>query len=120
MIMIPFKNFEIQRITIADSVEDIRPLHDAHYMETETKYKHHQVKVNYPHMIACEAAGTMVCFGARLADTQRLVAYLFVYVSPSAHDSSVNAVEDAYFIVPEHRGSGLARRLLQYTQQRLK
>lgn len=120
MIVVPFKDFEIQRIVIEDSVADIRPLHDAHYLETEKAYKHHQCKVNYDHMIACERAGTMVCFGARLADTQRLVAYLFVYVSPSAHDSSLNAVEDAYFIVPEHRATGLARRLLKYSEQRLK
>lgn len=120
MIVIPFKDFEIQRILIADSVEEVRPLHAAHYAETETKYKKHQVAVKYDHYVACEKAGTLQVFGARLAATQQLVAYLFVYVSPSAHDSSMVATEDMYFILPEHRGSGLARRLLQYSKARLK
>lgn len=120
MITIPFKNFLIQQIPIRESIEDIRPLHAAHYAETEVKYKHHTVGVNYAHMAACDEAGTMRCFGARLVDTNQLVAYLFVYISPSAHDSSLSAVEDAYFIMPEYRGSGLARRLLQYSEKRLK
>ncbi len=115
-----FKNFEVQRVSIEDCVEEIRPLHAAHYLETETKYKRHDVGVKYDHYIACEKAGTLQVFGARLADTQQLVAYLFVYVSPSAHDSSMVATEDMYFILPEHRGSGLARRLLQYSKARLK
>lgn len=120
MISIPFKNFLIENVRVKDSIEDIRPLHEAHYAETETKYKHHTVAVNYEHMARCDEAGTMRCFGARLVDSQQLIAYLFVYISPSAHDSSLCAVEDAYFIMPEYRGSGLARRLLQYSEKRLK
>ena len=120
MITIPFKNFLIQRVPIWASKEDIRPLHEAHYAETETRYKSHKVGVNYEHMGKCDDAGTMRCFGARLVDSQQLIAYLFVYISPSAHDSSLCAVEDAYYIMPEYRGSGLARRLLQYSEKRLK
>src|SRR5271165_4981036 len=107
MIEVPFKNFMIGRVHIGQCIEDIRPLHAAHYAETETKYKKHQVAVNYTHMVDCDNAGTMRCFGARLVDSQQLVAYLFVYITPSAHDSSLCAVEDAYFIMPEYRGSGL-------------
>jgi GNAT superfamily N-acetyltransferase len=43
-----------------------------------------------------------------------------VYIGPSAHDSSVIASDDGYYIMPEYRGSGLARRLLQYSDKRLK
>lgn len=120
MIEIPFKNFLIGGLSVADSHDEIALLDTAHYGETEVKYKSHTVKVNYPHFIACEKAGTLVCFGARLADTGRLVAHFRVYISPSAHDSSLVAVEDAYYLVPEYRGSGLARRLLQYSEKRLK
>jgi GNAT superfamily N-acetyltransferase len=118
--IIPFKNFLIQSVSIRPSIEDIRPLHEAHYAETETKYKHHKVGVNYEHMSKCDENGTMKCFGARLVDTEQLIAYLFVYITKSAHDSSLGAVEDAYYIMPEYRGSGLARRLLQFSEKRLK
>ena len=120
MIMIPFKDFVIGRLSMTDCHEEIAVLDNAHYVETETKYKSHTVKVNYPHFIACEKAGTLHCFGVRLAESTQLVAHLRVYVSPSAHDSSLVATEDAYYIVPEYRGSGLARRLLQYSKKRLK
>lgn len=115
-----FKNYEIGQVSIADNVEKIRPLHVAHYQETETKYKHHTVNVNYDHMIACEARGTMFLFGARTVDTQELIAYLFMYLNPSAHDDSMVATADAFFILPEHRSTGVARRLLQFTEASLK
>jgi GNAT superfamily N-acetyltransferase len=120
MIAIPFKNFLIERIPIWESKDEIKPLHEAHYAETETRYKKHTVAVNYAHMGKCDDEGTMRCFGARLVDSERLVAYLFVYINHSAHDSSLCAVEDAYYVLPEYRGSGLARRLLQYSEKRLK
>jgi len=118
--IIPFKNFEIQTIKMADCVEELRPLREAHYFETEPVYKHHSVNVNWPHFVACEAAGTAKCYGARLVDSQQLIAYLLVYVVPSAYDSSMIASDDGYYIVPEYRGSGLARRLLQFSEKRLK
>jgi GNAT superfamily N-acetyltransferase len=120
VIEIPFKEFLIGRIPIRANIEEIRPLHAAHYAETEVKYKHHTVDVDYAHMAACDDAGTMRCFGARLVDSQQLCAYLFTYISKSAHDSSMVAMEDAYYVMPEYRGSGLARRLLQYSKKRLK
>ncbi len=120
MIEIPFKNFLIGRVHLKDSVEDIRPLHAAHYAETEPAYKHHTAGFNYPHYVACDEAGSVRCFGARLVDSQQLIAYLMVYIGPSAHDSSVIASDDGYYIMPEYRGSGLARRLLQYSEKRLK
>jgi GNAT superfamily N-acetyltransferase len=120
MIEIPFKNFLIGRIEIRSAVEDIKPLHAAHYVETE-KYKlRHKAGFNYEHMASCQEAGMMHAFGARLVDSQQLIAYLFVYVTPSTHDSSLVASDDGYYVVPEYRGSGLGRRLLQYSEKRLK
>lgn len=120
MISIPFKNFVIERLPILPNAEEIKPLHTAHYQETESRYKHHTVAVDYEYMGKCEDEGRMVCFGARLVDSEQLVAYLFFWISRSVHDGALNALEDAFYIVPEHRGSGLARRLLNYAENRLK
>jgi len=118
--MTPFKTYLIGQIGIAEHVDQLRPLHARHYSETEVHYKKHRVGVNYPHYIACEARGTLFCFGAKIASTDELVAYLFMYLSPSAHDSSMVATADMYYLLPEHRGSGIARRLLQVAEERLK
>jgi GNAT superfamily N-acetyltransferase len=115
-----YKGYDIERISIADSVEELKLLHAAHYAETEVHYKSHQVGVNYTHYIESEAKGSVYCFGARLVDTGQLVAYLFMYLAPSAHDSSVVASADMFFLVREHRGSGIARRLLQIAQDCMK
>ena len=120
MIEIPYKNFLLGKIAIWPSVEDIKPLHAAHYAETE-KYKlRHSAGFNYAHMAKCQETGIMHAFGARLVDTGQLVAYLFVYVTHSTHDSSLVASDDGYYVMPEYRGSGLGRRLLQYSEKRLK
>jgi len=115
-----YKNYEIGPVSIASNVESLKKLHAAHYAETEVHYKKHKVKVNYDHYAACEKRGSFVCFGARALDTEELVAYLFVYLSPSAHDESTVATADMFYLLPEHRGSGIARRLLKVAQERMK
>jgi GNAT superfamily N-acetyltransferase len=115
-----FKDYEICAIPVAANIAGLKLLHAAHYAETESHYKHHQVAVNYQHYINCEERDSFVCFGARKLDTQELVAYLFVYIAPSAHDSSTVATSDMFYLLPEHRGSGIARRLLQVAQERMK
>jgi GNAT superfamily N-acetyltransferase len=115
-----YKGYDISRIRVEESIPDLKLLHAAHYAETEVHYKKHQVDVNYPHYIACEKRGTMFCFGATVIETRQLVAYLFMYLSPSAHDSSMVATADMFYLLPEHRGSGIARRLLQVAQTQLK
>lgn len=120
MIEIPFKNFMLGRLAIGPSTVEIRPLHAAHYAETEQYKVRHKAGFNYEHMVDCQKRGTMHAFGARLVDSQQLIAYLFMYVNLSTHDSSLVASDDGYYVMPEYRGSGLGRRLLQYSEKRLK
>ncbi len=115
-----FKGYEIGEVLIAPIIDDLKILHAAHYKETETHYKRHKVDVNYPHYISCQEKGTCTCFAARVIETGQIVAYLFMYLLPSAHDSSMVATADMMYLLPEHRGSGIARRLLQVAQTRLK
>ena len=114
-----FKNFEIGEFLVETAIDDLKILHAAHYAETEVHYKKHTVNVNYQHYIDCQKKGTLYAFGATV-DAKQLVAYLFMYLSPSAHDDSMVATADMFYLLPEHRGSGIARRLLQVAQERLK
>ncbi len=107
-----FKDYEIGEFLIEPAIEDLKVLHAAHYAETEVHYKRHKVNVNYPHYIDCQKKGTLYAFGATV-DAKQLVAYLFVYLNSSAHDSSTVATADMFYLLPEHRGSGIARRLIQ-------
>jgi GNAT superfamily N-acetyltransferase len=120
MIAIPFKNFLLERLPIRESIEDIRPLRAAHYAETEQYKTKHTVEIDYGDMASRQESGILHAFGGRLVDTQQLVAYLLVYVTRSTHDTSLVAADDGYYVIPEYRGSGLGRRLLQYSEKRLK
>ncbi len=114
-----YKDYFLGDLIVEDNVEDLKKLHASHYSETEVHYKKHKVDVNYPHYADCQKRGTLFAFGA-WGSLQELVAYLFMYLSPSAHDSSMVATADMFYLLPEHRGSGIARRLLQIAEARLK
>lgn len=114
-----FKNYEIGEFLVETAIDDLKVLHAAHYAETEVHYKRHTVEVDYPYYIKRQAEGSLYAFGATV-DARQLVAYLFMYLLRSAHDSSMVATADMFFLLPEHRGSGIARRLLQVAQERLK
>ena len=115
-----FKGYAIGRIRVEDSIPELKLLHAAHYAETEVHYKKHAVDVNYPHYVACEKRGSLFCYGATVIETRVLCAYLFMYLAPSAHDASMVATADMFYLSQEHRGSGIARRLLQVAQTELK
>jgi GNAT superfamily N-acetyltransferase len=115
-----YKTYDIKQIKVAEHLPDLRKLHALHYEETEKRYKKHEVNVNYEHFIKCEEKGSLYCFGASIVDSGELVAYLFMYLSPSAHDWSMVATADMFYLQAEHRGSGIARRLLQVAEARLR
>jgi GNAT superfamily N-acetyltransferase len=115
-----FKDYEIGPIKIQDKLADLQALHARHYAETEVHYKHHQVDVNYEHYIACEARGSFMAFGAQTCDSRQLVAYLFMYIAPSAHDKSTVATADMFYLLPEHRKTGVARQLMRVAEARMK
>ncbi len=115
-----FKDYEIGPILVADEIGGLAALHARHYAETEIHYKSHQVHVKYDHYIACQNRGTLEVFGAHTVDSKQLVAYLFVYIAPSAHDDSTVATADMFYLLPEHRGSGVARQLIRVAQERMK
>ena len=103
----------------SDMLEDIRPLHDAHFNETETAYMDESFNPNYQSYMEMEKDGRFVCFTVRF--NWQMVAYLQYYVFRDLHTQSVlQAREDALYVHPLARGKKVAPQLLAYAEDALK
>jgi hypothetical protein len=111
------QGYEIRAERFADIVQELHPLHQAHWLETE-KYRH-GLKLNpdYQRYAAIEAAGGMVQFTVRKAGA--LVGNMRMFVSNSLHTQTPVATEDTIFLLPEHRGGFLVMALLRFAEQAL-
>jgi GNAT superfamily N-acetyltransferase len=115
-----FKDFVIDQELFAAVLDEAQELDSRHYEETETKYRGQPLAPKYPAMLDAEKRGQVAYFTARYQPTGKIVGHVFYYCADSLHAAAYNANEDRYYIDKEHRGSGLARRLLQYAQKCLK
>ena len=116
---VEFKDFVIQHELIRLMSEEIRALHDRHYRETELSYLKHPMAPKYDRFAQLESMGAFVCYTVREILTGRMVGYLMYFVNESLHGSYKTAQEDAYYVAPEHRGSGIARQLLRNAERDL-
>lgn len=109
--------FQVERMR--DLKDEIKPLHWAHWQETE-KYRHGQpFNPNYAAFIAYERAGHYVLFTVRDAD-KRLVGNCAVYVFRSNHTQELEATEDTMFLLKEVRkGRQLGVAFFQYCERML-
>jgi GNAT superfamily N-acetyltransferase len=108
-----FNEFELRLEGIKAIQHEIETLHRKHYHETETKYLAHPFKADYDGFARLEAAGGFLCYTGRKHATGQLVGYLMYFISRSLHGSYQTAQEDAYYVIAECRGAGLARQLLR-------
>ncbi len=108
--------FGLERL--ADIEDEIRPLHEAHYNETETTYLDTPFSPSYDRYKASEEAGQFILFTARMGST--LVGYLQYYVFNDMHTQMKQAREDALFMHTDFRGKKLAPNLLSYAEDALR
>lgn len=91
-----------------DVVDEIRPLHEAHWLETE-KYRHGlTLNPDYAAFIAHERAGRFLLFTARDLRDGRMVGNCAVYLTRSTHTGDLVCTEDTMFLLPEWRIGRLA------------
>lgn len=99
-------------------LEELEPLHAAHWQETE-KHRHGlALRPNYALLLSRERSGGLLQFTARRGG--QLVGHVRMYVQRSVHTSTLYAEEDTLFIRSSDRGGFLAVRLLRYVEQCLK
>lgn len=100
---------------VADVQDEIRPLHAQHYAETEALYLDTPFKPDYDRLIALEKEAQFVQFTVRYG--LELVGYLQYYVFRDLHTSDMyTAREDAFFLTKQHRGHGMAPKILSYAE----
>ena len=97
-------------------VSDIDPVYRKHYEETEAVYlPNAKFDPAYPSYEALEKAGTFILFTVREGST--LVGYLQYHVYRDMHaQDAMTAREDAFYLLPEHRGSGISPKLLAFAE----
>jgi GNAT superfamily N-acetyltransferase len=101
-----------------DILEEIKPLHAAHWAETE-EYRHGlEFNPNYEKFIRFERAGRAIVFTLRNAG--KLVGHFSVYVSESMHTQTLMAREDALYLLPEARKGRTSARLIAYAESGLR
>ena len=118
-----FKPMQCGRLTFQveyfrDIVDEIHPLHELHWLETE-KYRHGQgLKPDYDHFKATEYAGKLVQFTAR-ADA-KLVGNIRMYLYQDLHTGQFAAKEDTMYLMREYRAGRNFLRFFQYMEKVLK
>lgn len=105
---------------LADVVDEMRPLHRAHWLETEGhRNTVQELAVDYEAMKDFEQRGRFALFTARAQGSSQLVGNGAVYIMPSMHSGALIAREDTLFILREHRGR-LGVALIRYIEDMLK
>lgn len=113
-------NYTIGHEKQHEILADIDPCYRRHYEETEAVYlPNAEYNPNFSHYEQLEKAGSFILFTVREGST--LVGYLQYHVYSDLHaQGAMTAREDAFYLLPEHRGSGISPKLLAFAEHFLK
>jgi N-acetylglutamate synthase-like GNAT family acetyltransferase len=108
--------FEIERM--ANIENEVRPLHQAHWQETEGHRHGLELEPDYDTFKRYEQAGRYVLFTMR--SEGRLLGNCAMYLDGSTHTKTLIATEDTLFILPEARKGRIAGVFINYCETALK
>lgn len=98
----------------ATAVEELKPLHTAHWLETE-KHRHGlHLAYDYPGFEALDRAGRLVLFTVRRGG--ELVGQCAQKLGTSMHTGTLFADEDSLFLRADCRGGWTAKRFIAYME----
>lgn len=102
---------------LEDIIDEMKPLHQSHYLETERH--RHSIKFNpdYEAYFRQERAGRAVVFTLR--KDGRLLGNFSLYITKSVHTKTLFSREDSLFLMPEARKGRTAMRFIQYGEKAL-
>lgn len=110
--------FTFSRERIEDIVDEIKPLHRAHWEETE-KHRHGlPFKPDYATFIRYERAGRYVLFTLR--SEGELSGNCAMYLDKSTHTQTIIATEDTLYLLPSARKGRVARRFVAYVENAIR
>lgn len=108
--------FSVERLE--DILEEIKPLHQTHWKETEAHRHGIEFNPDYAKFIVYEQAGHCVVFTLRKEG--RLLGNFSLYLDQSMHTKTLMATEDTLFLMPEVRKGRNAMRFIEYAEKCLK
>lgn len=113
-----YGEFTIHCARLRTILDEIVPLHQRHWEETE-KYRHGiPLNPNYEYMMQCEDQGRFLVFTVRHGDL--LVGNCMMYMTKSTHTQEWIAEEDTIFILSEYRKGRLGLRFIKYVEDVLR
>lgn len=110
--------FVFARERMQDILEELMPLHQSHWKETEEHRHGLELKPDYDKFIQHEQAGRCAVFTLR--EDGRLLGNFSLYLSRSMHTQTLMATEDTLFLLPEARKGRTAGRFIGYAERGLK
>lgn len=110
---------KIQHESILSCKEDMKPLLDKHWAETEPNQDTIKLDPDWKHYSALDSAGILRIFTAR--NNGDLVGYCVVMISKSIHHKDhLFASTDVIYVKPEFRKSTLGADLLKFSEAHCK
>lgn len=113
-----YKGVVLQVERLSDILDEIHPLHEAHFAETEVHRHGLPLDVDYDYMVEMERRGQMLQFTARCEG--ELVGNIRMYIQTSLHTGTLYATEDTFYVLPEHRKGWLALKFWRYMEDCVK
>lgn len=107
--------FQVERAE--DILEELKPLHEAHFAETEGHRYHLGLDFDYDYLLAGERAGELIQFTAR-DSASRLVGQVRMTVERSIHTQTLFSCEELLYLKPSVRKGFTAVRFIQYVVDR--
>lgn len=108
--------FSVERM--ADIKEEMKPLHLAHWEETEAHRHGLELNPDYWTFIQYEQAGRYILFTLR--KEEKLVGNCAMYLNKSAHTQTLFATEDTLYFLPDARKGTVAKKFIAYCETALK
>ena len=106
--------FRVERLR--DILDEIHPLHEAHFAETEKHRLGFGLKPNYDYMCEMERRGNAIQFVARRIDDNALVGNIRMFTNTSLHTGTLYAAEDTFYLLPDYRKGWTALRFWRFME----
>jgi GNAT superfamily N-acetyltransferase len=104
--------------SIEDVADEMKPLHQAHWNETEAHRHALPFNPDYATFIRYERAGRYVLFTLR--SEGKLSGNCAMYLDKSAHTQTTIATEDTLYLLPEARKGRVASRFIAYVENAIR
>jgi GNAT superfamily N-acetyltransferase len=108
--------YVIRAERFVEVLPELRPLHAAHWRETEKYRAGIAMDPDYEAMIERERIGRLLQIVARAPDGA-IAGHVRMFLGHSLHTRTLYAEEDTLYVAPGHRGGPVAIRLMRYAEK---